>query len=87
MINDNNLEKALKADQKRLAGEFEKNAGEKAYHATAGIYGFFAVIDRAQSALTGRSMTNEVAQIRKGERLTAEADALVAETEAVAKPK
>lgn len=68
-------ENQLKANQKRNAGEFEKTTGEKAYQASGwGLHGWCCMFDRAQSAVTGRAMTTEVDKIRKGERLTSEAD-------------
>lgn len=34
----------------------------------------FATLDKIQSAISGHTMTSEVAQIRKGERLMKEAE-------------
>jgi hypothetical protein len=58
---------------KKIMGDIEVQRGERAYQATGGLYGFFTVFDRVQSAVTGLSMTAEVAQIRNGERLQSEA--------------
>ena len=59
----------FKKNQQKVSGAIEIQAGNKAYNQTSGIYGLFAVVDRAQSAVTGYSMTNEVAQIRHGEHI------------------
>ncbi|KTD42239.1 hypothetical protein [Legionella parisiensis] len=63
-----------KALSKKLMGEMEIKNGNTAYNNTTGIYGLFAVVDRIQSVVTGMAVTNEVAQIRHGERLQAEAE-------------
>ncbi|MCL9682561.1 hypothetical protein [Legionella maioricensis] len=62
------------AQAKKIMGEIEIKNGNTAYNNTTGIYGLFAVADRVQSAVTGLAITNEVAQIRNGERLQAEAE-------------
>ncbi len=65
---------AKRPEAKKIMGELEIRRGTDAYKKTDGFYGFFAIADRLQSAVTGVAMTEEVAQIRNGERLQAEAE-------------
>lgn len=67
---------------KQTMGEVQVKLGTDAYNKTRGIYGFFALADRIQSAVTGVAVTKEVAQIREGERLQAEAQKESAATQA-----
>lgn len=69
-----------KAESKNIMGEIQINNGTRAYNATSGFYGLFASLDRAQSLVTGWELTDEVAQIRTGERLQMEAKKINEET-------
>ena len=65
----------FRANQTRIAGEFETREGETAYRASGWrIHGFFCMFDKSQSFFTGVAITEEATRIRRSERLTAQAN-------------